>query len=356
MNRWLSLSLIFFLVPSANGVDGPRREPFDEAIDRGLEFLANSQNPDGSWLASRGQKDPAVSALCVMAFLSAGHVPGEGPYSQNVEKGIRYVMKCQLRNGIFAPINGGNHEMYYHGICTLMLAEAAGMIPDPVESRNLKDRLQDAVKIILVAQKKQGDHRGGWRYTVNSFDSDMSVTGWQLMALRAAKNLGCDIPPQSIDEAIKYIERSYDSFSGGYRYQVQGHTTVPCTGTAVLALELCGKDHHRSPEALKAGAYLLKNELNVQNTHFFYGIYYTSQAMFQLGENYWTSFRPILHKLLLKNNPPRGGGYWQGWGWDDKNFGPNYCTAMGILALTVEYRFLPIYQRSEEATEKKDDR
>ena len=32
--------------------------------------------------------------------------------------------------------------------------------------------------------------------------------------------------------------------------------------------------------------------------------------------------------------------------------GPNYCTAMAILALTVEYRFLPIYQRAEEPADK----
>ena len=34
------------------------------------------------------------------------------------------------------------------------------------------------------------------------------------------------------------------------------------------------------------------------------------------------------------------------------NYGPNYCTAMAVLALTVEYRFLPIYQRVEEPAEK----
>ena len=351
-SRLLSLLLIFASPLSTFALDEPKREPFDEAIDRALQYLQSAQNNDGSWLSGQGQRDPAVTALCVMAYMSAGHVPGEGPYGEVVLNGIRYVMNCQLRNGLFAPINGGNHEMYYHGICTLMLAEAAGMMPNPVESRKLKDRLQDAIKIILTAQRKEGEHRGGWRYRVQSVDSDMSVTGWQLMALRAAKNLGCDIPPRSIAEAVKYIQRSYDANTGGYRYQVIGQTTVPCTGTAVLALELCGKDHHRSAEALKAGSYLLKNELGPGNMHFFYGIYYTSQAMFQLGENYWNAFRPTLHKVLLRGNPPRPAGYWQGFGWDDRGFGPNYCTSMAVLALTVEYRFLPIYQRNEEDEKK----
>jgi hypothetical protein len=34
-------------------------------------------------------------------------------------------------------------------------------------------------------------------------------------------------------------------------------------------------------------------------------------------------------------------------------FGPNYCTSMAVLALTVEYRLLPIYQRDEDAAEEK---
>jgi hypothetical protein len=33
-------------------------------------------------------------------------------------------------------------------------------------------------------------------------------------------------------------------------------------------------------------------------------------------------------------------------------YGPAYSTAMAILALTVEYRFLPIYQRFEEPLER----
>jgi hypothetical protein len=73
--------------------------------------------------------------------------------------------------------------------------------------------------------------------------------------------------------------------------------------------------------------------------------------MFQLGDNYWTNYRKHLHDLLLRQNSPKAAGCWTGWGWDDSNFGPNYCTAMAILALTVEYRFLPIYQRGEEPSE-----
>ena len=34
------------------------------------------------------------------------------------------------------------------------------------------------------------------------------------------------------------------------------------------------------------------------------------------------------------------------------SIGPNYCSALAVLALTVEYRFLPIYQRGEEPADR----
>ena len=103
--------------------------------------------------------------------------------------------------------------------------------------------------------------------------------------------------------------------------------------------------------SLKAGAYILKNDLSRSRPHYSYGIYYCSQAMFQLGDNYWNSFRTKLHDQLLPNQ--NSSGSWSGRISDDYTFGPNYCTSMAVLALTVEYRFLPIYQRDEEPAEEK---
>jgi hypothetical protein len=185
----------------------------------------------------------------------------------------------------------------------------------------------------------------------------MSVTGWQIMALRAAKNLGCDVPSKTIENAVAYIKRSRDARSGGYCYEANGRgVTIPCTGTAVLALELCGKDEHKSPEVLRAGGYLVRTDnlptwgAEWKFPHFFYSVYYGSQATFQLGGTYWSAYRTRLHFALLRNQGSTGS--WVGKGAYDTKYGPNYCTSMAVLALTVEYRFLPIYQRGEEPNEK----
>jgi Prenyltransferase and squalene oxidase repeat len=345
----LAAAALAVSVSSAAGAGPARRDAVDNAVDRALQFLQRTQDADGGWQAGRSGKNPAITALSVMAFLSTGHVPGEGPYGETVEKGVRWVLRAQHPNGLIAT--EGAHEMYHHGICTLMLAEVAGMT-DARLAGEVRRKLEKAVEVILRAQRTTGVHQGGWRYRMAGYDSDISVTGWQLLALRAAKNLGCDVPPESIERAVEYIKRCQDPATGGFRYFPGSHMTIPCTGTSILGLEICGKAQHRSPEALRAGAFLLKNPPRWGQEHFFYSVYYCSQATFQLGDNYWSYFRPKLHEALLPHQSPNGS--WLGADGEGRTYGPNYCTAMAILSLTVEYRYLPIYQRGEEPAEKPD--
>ncbi len=331
------LALVLLLLPApAIAQDADKASV---GVDKALSFLATMQERDGAWTAFN-QKHTAITGLGVMAFLSAGHVPGEGPYQANVDKGIRWVMSQQQPNGLFAADQW--QEMYHHGICTLMLCEVVGMT-DAETAKSLKPKLEKAVKLILQAQRtEQGIHRGGWRYRVDGPDADISVTGWQILALRAARNVGCDVPAERIDMALEFVQRCRDPRTGGYCYLPGARLTNACTGTCILAMELAGKEQHRSRDALQAGGYLLRNPLKWNDEHFFYTSYYASQAMFQLGGNYWQTFRPNLHKALFDNQ--QRNGCWLG----NDAFGPSYATSMAVLALTVDYRFLPIYQRNED--------
>ncbi|MBI2805383.1 MAG: terpene cyclase/mutase family protein [Planctomycetes bacterium] len=331
--------LLGLLVASPGLAQGPPKDKLTESVDRGLVFLALLQEKDGAW-QSGGVKHPAVSSLAVMAFLSAGHVPGEGPYRETVEKGIRWVLSQQQANGSFGF--AGFDEMYKQGICTMMLCEVVAM-SDAKIAKEIKPKLELAVKVILQAQRGDATvFNGGWRYQRDSFDADLSVTGWQLLALRSARNIGCDVPAERIERAMKFVMQCREPRGGGFCYMPGTMLTTACTGTGVLALELCGKDRHHSPEALQGGAYLIRNPLQPQQVHFYYSAYYASQAMFQLGNNYWNIFRPQLHKVLLESQQRNGGWI------TNEPTGANYSTAMAILALTVEYRYLPIYQRNEE--------
>lgn len=351
----VGLALSNFAVPASAQPKPDENAPkVDEAIKQGLEYLKSKQNQDGSWSGGAGRQ-PAITGLAVMAFLSAGHVPGEGKYGKVVENGVRAMIKMQNANGLIASDHG--HQMYHHGICTLMLAEAAGMTQGPLAA-DVKKALEKAVVIVLQAQRKGGDrNKGGWRYQVAGADADMSVTGWQLLALRAAKNVGCDVPPDAIASAVDYIKRSQDPYTGAFTYTPGGGSTIPCTGTGILGLCVCSKEGVKSAEALKAGAAMLRSlrepgyvayPLQYNGAHFFYSVYYASQATFQLGGNYWETYRPHIHKMLISNRNKQDGS-WVG----SDGHGPIYSSSMAILALTVEYRFLPIYQRGEEPTDKK---
>lgn len=321
-------------------------ESTDAAINKALQFLRQSQQRDGCWLASGfgSTQSPGVTGLCVMAFLSAGHTPSEGPNAAAISSAVRWVLRQQQRTGLIS--SGDSFDMYHHGICTLMLAEIVGMT-DAALADEVRERLGRAVELILKAQRSAGSGRGGWRYTVAGADADLSVTGWQVLALRAAKNVGCNVPSSAIEKALEYVRNCYDETRGAFAYMPNNYLTVPCTGTGILCFELAGRNSHRSRESLRAGGYVLRNPPGLDQAHCYYGLYYCSQAMFQLGESYWNGYRRLMHDLLLKSQQRTGA--WTGRDLEAQRAGPSYSTAMAVLALTVEYRLLPIYQRGDDA-------
>jgi hypothetical protein len=314
-----------------------------DATDRALAWLKEHQNPDGTFPQGDTAGTTAVPSLTVMAFLARGHVPGQGPYGQMLYKSIDYVVDGQQPDGLLSRSQGGNHVMYEHGIATVMLSEVYGMVDD---SRRVKiaKALARSAKLILDAQKveKSGpQYRGGWRYQVNSPDSDISVTGWQLMALRGAANCGAAVPRTALEAGREYIRRSAVP-TGGFGYQPGGGPNQARTGTGTLSLELLGE--HNSREALAGGDYLLKEPPDNPGMEFYYyGVYYCAQALNQLGGKYWDTVYPKLRDALLSQQQPDGtfgGGAGQ-----EQDAGPAYRSAMACLALCVPLRYLPIYQK-----------
>src|SRR5262245_17189169 len=175
---------------SARAADEPRAPEVDAAVNKALAFLRQSQQREGCWLAAGfgAAQSPGVTGLCVMAFLSAGHTPTEGPHAAAITAGIRWVLRQQQTNGVIGASDA--FDMYHHGICTLMLAEVVGAT-DGALAEEVRQKLVKAVELILRAQRTAGGARGGWRYSVVGADADLSVAGWQLLALRAARNVGC---------------------------------------------------------------------------------------------------------------------------------------------------------------------
>ena len=230
-----------------------------------------------------------------MAYLAAGHVPGEpGPYRQSIEKGIRYVLAHQQANGLLVS-QSSHGPMYCHGISTLMLAEVAGMTADAElaesHARCPGARGQaDPVGPGTCPRTATTPAAGGISRRVD--DSDISVTGWQLMALAPPRPPAARFPPASIDRAVDYLKRCAVKQGGGFGYQPGGGANNPRTGTGILALEICGE--HLTPQAVAGAEYLLKHPPQWSSSYFFYEVYYCPIAMFQMGDKYFLAYNAKL--------------------------------------------------------------
>jgi len=366
MPRAIGTALLL-LVCAATSVRGDQEssaliayhDKVDKSVEKGLEYLAKQQvTPEkakemnkpylvGSF-ASHEQGNTGIASLCVMAFLSKGYLPGSEPHGDLINAGIDYVLAQQHENGLLVNRdNPGSQNgwMYSHSIATLMLAETSGMV-DPVRQSKIDEVLPKAFALLLNAQQIKKDDRnaGGCRYTPDSRDSDLSLTGWAIMALRAGKLNGAFVPQENIDGAVRYILKCRMENNGGFGYQPGNGATVGLTGCALLCLTLCGE--HKNPVVLPAGDYLLKNipDRNDSQMKSYYAYYYCSQAAFQLGSRYWETWAPKMYDLLIASQKENGS-------WEGNEIGPTYNTAMSVLAMTVAYRQLPIYQRDDSFEE-----
>lgn len=315
------------------------QQQVDAAIVRGLKFLSRNQQASGAWTSARHGESTALTSLAIMAFMAAGHVPGEGPYGDQLQRAIRWVLSEQRANGMIVSENV-HGPMYSHGISTLMLCEVIGMVDDDL-GKECRRSMESAVRLILAAQSQNKSFRdkGGWRYQVTSRDSDLSVTGWQLLALRAAKNVGCDVPATNIDLAIQYVKNC--AGPGGFGYQNGFSTSTTRTGTGIVALEVCGV--HHAPESLRGADRILQRGLRFGEAWFYYGAYYCCVGMFKIGGEQWTQAKPMLFEQILRMQGPDGG--WQAGNGGERTAGNVYSTSLAILGVAVEYRYLPIYQR-----------
>ncbi|TWT87265.1 Prenyltransferase and squalene oxidase repeat protein [Pseudobythopirellula maris] len=306
--------------------------PADAAIDRGLKFLASTQQPDGSY-AGRGMgKNPAIVALAGMAFLSSGSSPGRGPYGDEIDRAIDYLLRHTQASGFIAVDGATSHgPMYGHGFATLFLAEAYGM----TEREDLRDRLASAIRLIISAQNNEG----GWRYQPKPVDADISVTICQIMALRAARNAGIHVPGQTVERCIEYVKRCQNP-DGGFGYTPRDRSSMfPRSAAGVVALYSAGV---YDDESVESGLAYLEAQMpqvvrRERNSHFFYGMYYGMQAMWQAGDARWARWYPVTRDALLARQQRDGS-------WNDSN-GPHYGTAMACVVLQIPNNTIPIFQR-----------
>jgi hypothetical protein len=313
---------------------------FESAARRGLDYLTKHQNADGSF--GVGEHRVAITGLSVLAFLACGHTPEVGRYGLVVRGGIDFLLAQAQADGYF----GKSHDkgMYDQGIVTLALAEALGAEVDPNRRTRIHAELAKAVKVILDAQAvaKPETHAGGWRYGPKAADSDLSLTGWNALALRAAQDVGVDVPKEAVQKAVGFVLRCYNEKETGFSYQPQGGAQIGPTGIGVLSLYLL--DGGDRPERAKGAAFLASHPVNDDTPFPYYAMYYATQAANQAGGPVWDAVsKGSFERLLAKQN--RDGPHAGAWPKSNQEPGEVYSTAMAVLTLAVPQRLLPAYQR-----------
>ncbi|MCS6970618.1 MAG: terpene cyclase/mutase family protein [Planctomycetota bacterium] len=308
---------------------------WQQAIDRGLAALARLQQPDGAI-----GEGPGITALAGMAFLAGGHTPTRGQYAEQCRRALRYVLQSQDRARGY--LGGGYGNMYAHGFATLFLAECYGMAP----AEPIRAALEAAVDLIHRSQNQEG----GWRYQPLPIDADVSVTICQVMALRAAWNVGIggQASVEATARAIAYVRRcatgtgSFTYTAAGGGWGTEGPEGVPRAAAGAMTLIGAGVPIAGDPHLGPALRFLRRHLAgHLQGGHYFwYGQYYAAQAMFHSPdredwERYWALAAPA---ILARQQPD---GSWPGL----EGPGPAYGTAMALIILQIPLQYLPIVQR-----------
>jgi prenyltransferase beta subunit len=215
----------------------------EAAVDRGLEYLSTKQDASGSWQHGMSQQpNTGVNALCLLAFMGRGHVPGRGPYKETVGRALDAMIASQQPDGLVVRAGGNSHgPMYEHALATLALIEASGWRTDDA----MRDTCRRAVAVIIGAQNNEG----GWRYQPRPADADLSVTVMQVVALRAAQSARFDVPQKTLDAAAVYIKRCAKP-EGGFAYQPGQGVKNAQSAAGALSLQLLGL--YDDPDVAKA--------------------------------------------------------------------------------------------------------
>ncbi|NLE37238.1 MAG: terpene cyclase/mutase family protein [Pirellulaceae bacterium] len=322
----------------------------EAAVQAGLRWLARNQQRDGSWSLtgpySHGatiQNQSAATAMALLAFLGNGHTHRRNTeYTQNVQRGLNWMLGKQDDDGCFFQDGGWNHRSYTHAQCTIVLCELLAMSP---RDESLREPARRAVQYLLDSQSDEG----GWKYRPR-YMSDVSVTGWVVMALQSARMAGIEIPSENLRRVEKYLDDVGIEEGSRYPYE-RGHQATPAmTAEALLCRQYLG--WKRDDKRLLRGADWLvmpENLIDYRANHNVYYWYYAAQVMHHLEGEHWQRWNRVMRQEVPTHQVKQGK---EAGSWDpspqslhDTSGGRLYVTCLSIYMLEVYYRHMPLYSR-----------
>lgn len=339
-------------------------EASESAVERALAWLAQVQEKDDYWnasrwgggIAKRSPEDPpdlvdrkgsglnadtGLTGLTVLAFLGAGYTHEEGRYASQVRRSLDWMIRQQRADGYLGGNANYYDAMYCHGIATYALAEAYAMQADKSRYPKLRTAVANAAGFIAQMQNKDG----GWRYRKDMAESDMSMFGWQMMALKSAENAGFQLPPEVEPGMLKFLKTHSRGKAGGLAaYRADCPPSPAMTAEALYSKQVLGL-RRDNPASLEAVEYMTQHLPRISETNQYYW-YYGTMAMFQYGGEPWEKWNDATRDSLIRLQRTQGP---EAGSWDPKDpwggiGGRLYSTTLSTLSLEVYYRFLPLYQ------------
>ena len=311
----------------------------ESAVDRGLSYLAKTQEKDGRWDIGKGGgqrgHDVGATAFALLSFYGRGERHDqECEYQDTVARGLQWLLSQQNRaSGDLRGANPQGNAMYDHGIASLALIEAYGVTKDP----DLRPRAIAAIEFMGESQHKEG----GWRYKPGE-RGDLSATGWYIMALGSAQMSGIPVPEKILSGARAFLEAVRGGPSGGS----YGYTDSPGKRNSGrhgmnAAGFFCSQLLGASPIGASAfeSAQLL-GSAGLKDSDLYY-IYYGTVAAYQHQGPLWREWREKMQGKFLEGQDQDGS--WQSGGGHGKAMGRIIGTALTVLCLEAHYRYTPLY-------------
>ena len=355
-----SPGLAFGFGHGGNGAGGGGGGRADENVIAGLRWLVKVQEPNGTWrFSSRSFAQPAISrredtlaatAMALLAFQGFGVTPTSNhpmlvEFSPSVRRGWMWLLQQQNPDGSFFAERSEieTHRFYTHAFCTIALCERLIMTGD----ETLQEPAQRAIDYCVQHQSQ----RGGWRYLPDRFSeqSDVSVTGWVVLALKSGQAAGLTIPPETYDEVMRFLD-SMQLLSNHYMYrEEEPMPRISMTAQASFCRILLG--WRRDNPRLAAGVRLILDSPPSFAEHGKRDVYYwffATQTLYHYGGDEWKIWDSTMRETLVQSQEKEGPdvGSWHpnqpardAW----LQYGRLYTTCMSLYILEVYYRHLRIF-------------
>jgi hypothetical protein len=317
----------------------------EKAVEEGLQWLVRRQKPTGMWSLSGPYRDgstteneEAATAMALLAFQGAGYTPHSSDndaYRKVVTKAWAALLRRLQPDGRFYGDISRSHQLYTQAQCTIAICELYGMTKD----QTYREPAQRAVDYCVRIQAPQG----GWRYEP-SVDSDMSVTGWFVMALQSARMAGLEVPSPTIDRINEFLDSVAREDGSRYAYQIRNGATLSLTAEGLLCRQYLGWG--KEDPRLRAGVdYILANLPRWDERNVYYW-YYATQVCHHMEGTDWMKWNAVTRQLLPENQEKRGPerGSWNPAGDRWPMAGRLYVTCMSLYMLEIYYRHMPLYQ------------